>query len=214
MKYIELIAKITLLFPICIFLFQKKTREKYRWFLFVYISLFFLEQIAFFISKSFGGVFDWGPFLILPIQLFILLLYFRQLLKSQVHNTIATIIFIIFIIYWIISSIDLLEYNSSVRVSASLVSLIVCMFYYYEEIKRPDSFFIYTKPEFWGVSGIFIFSAGTFFVFLFRQQSLDADKTFFNLYVYIHALLFIVRNLLISVSFLLKSKTQQDISHI
>lgn len=213
MIYIETIAKFSLFLPICIFLFFTKSKEKYRWFLFFYIFLFFSEQIASVLNKHINGIFDWVTLLSLPIQITVLFFFFKETIKSTFHIKVIAALSFIFLLIWIVKNWNSGEFNSTIKVSSSIVVIISCLLYYYGELKRLDSFFVYTKPEFWGVTAIFIFTAGTFFVFLFRQQSLDIDRTFYNQYVYIHAFLFITRNLLLSVSFLLKSKTHV-LSHI
>jgi hypothetical protein len=67
----------------------------------------------------------------------------------------------------------------------------------------PKSFFIYSQKSFWMTSGIFLFASGTFFVFIFDQFAINVEG-FLEQYVYVHALLFIVRNLLFSVALLIK----------
>lgn len=207
MNYIEFIAKGSLLIPICVFLFFTKQKEKHRWFLFAYIFLFFLERAASVIDNHFAGFFDWFTLFSLPLQIIVLFIFFREIIKSRSNILVIGALFAFFLFVWMIKNWKDAEYSSTIKVSASLILIIACLLYYYQEIRQLDSFFVYTKPEFWGVTAIFIFSAGTFFVFLFRQQSLHADQIFYNQYVYIHAFLFIIRSLLLSVSFLLKSKT-------
>lgn len=213
MYYIEFIAKLSLLFPICIFLFFSKPKEKYRWFLFSYTFLFFLERVVYVIDNHYPGTFDRFAIFSLPTQIILLFLFFREVIKSKSNIITIAALFGIFLFVWVIKNWNDAEYSSLIKVSASLILIVACLLYYYQEIKQLDSFFVYTKPEFWSVTAIFIFSAGTFFVFLFKQQSLEVDKAFYNQYVYIHAFLFTIRNVLLSVSFLLKSKTHV-LSHI
>ncbi len=213
MDYIESIAKISLLLPICIFLFYTKPKEKYRWFLFLYIFLFFLERVAYIVDEHFTGFFSWFTLFSLPAQVILIFFFFKQIIKSRTSLLLILALYSLFLIVWIIKNLNDQEYSSSIKASASLIFIISCLVYYYQELRRIDSFFIYAKPEFWGVTSLFIFATGTFFVFLFKQQSLNNDKFFYNQYVYIHALLFILRNLILSVSFLFRSKTNV-LSHI
>lgn len=87
----------------------------------------------------------------------------------------------------------------------SILILIFCIFYYFEQIRSPQTHFIYTQQSFWVTGAIFIFTAGTFFVFLFRQSSVQVDG-FIDQFAYIHALLYLLRNILFSITMFIPSE--------
>jgi hypothetical protein len=75
--------------------------------------------------------------------------------------------------------------------------------FFYEQMRFPQTIFIYNQRSFWGISGFLIFAAGTFFVFLFDQFSSHVEG-FLEQYVYVHALLFIARNIFFSIALIIK----------
>jgi cbb3-type cytochrome oxidase subunit 1 len=86
--------------------------------------------------------------------------------------------------------------------------------FYYEQIKKPEALFIYSLPEFWYVTGVFLHASGTFFIYIFANLWLE-NKSYIVEYTIIHSVLSIINNLLITFSVwkqfrepsLIKSKT-------
>jgi hypothetical protein len=72
-------------------------------------------------------------------------------------------------------------------------------------MRYPKAIFIYSQRAFWGISGFLLFAAGTFFVFLFDQFSSNVDG-FLEQYVYVHALLFIARNLFFTIAIIIRQQ--------
>ena len=96
--------------------------------------------------------------------------------------------------------------NTSLSIISTINTLIIlgfCMAYYYNQLKNPNITFIYLHPNFWLTSGMFLFGSGTFFVFWFNQIYKD-DAQFTLQYVYIHAIIYIIRNLCFSIALLIK----------
>ena len=143
-----------------------------------------------------------------PVEFLITSLYIRTLLLSRFYKTFTLISIFIYFTFWIplffFSGTQ--ENISYIRAFSYSLILIFSLFYYYEQIRHPKTFFVYMQKSFWIVSGFFLFAAGTFFIFLFDKFS-DNVKGFFDQYVYIHALLFIVRNFLFSAAILIKPET-------
>ena len=46
----------------------------------------------------------------------------------------------------------------------------LCVIYFFEQMRNPNSLFIYSTSEFWIVTGILIFLAGTFFIFIYSAN--------------------------------------------
>jgi hypothetical protein len=95
------------------------------------------------------------------------------------------------------------DFVSYIRAITYSLILMYCLMYFYEQMRFPQSIFIYSQRSFWGISGFLLFAAGTFFVFLFDQFSSHVDG-FLEQYVYVHGLLFIVRNIFFSISIFIK----------
>lgn len=67
--------------------------------------------------------------------------------------------------------------------------------------------FIYTQSSFWAIVGFLVFTAGTFFIFWYNNI-IKQSEVFENQYIIIHALIFIIRNLLFSIAFVIKPDKQ------
>jgi ABC-type dipeptide/oligopeptide/nickel transport system permease component len=81
-----------------------------------------------------------------------------------------------------------------------------CIFYLFERVKDPTSLFLYSSPAFWVVVAIIIYSAGTFFPFIYAQNYIDKPD-FENEYKLIHSTLYIAKNLLFSAAMLCNDKS-------
>lgn len=46
----------------------------------------------------------------------------------------------------------------------------LCVIYFFEQIRNPNSLFIYSTSEFWIVTGILVYLAGTFFIFIYSAN--------------------------------------------
>ncbi len=85
----------------------------------------------------------------------------------------------------------------------SLILLVYCISYLFERMKDPDSLFLYSSPVFWVVVATIIYSAGTFFPFIYAQSHMGEDQ-FVNEYDLIHDTLYIIKNLMFAVAMLIK----------
>ena len=70
----------------------------------------------------------------------------------------------------------------SVSITIENIAIIIfTLFYFYEEINDPNTTFIYTTAQFWVIAGILIYSAGTFFFFLYADSISDEEWDKFSL---------------------------------
>ena len=88
----------------------------------------------------------------------------------------------------------------------SLIFLIYSIFFFYERISDPSSLFLYASPVFWVVVALIIYSAGTFFPFIYAQSHMKEDE-FRSEYNLIHDILYIFKNILLACAMLVTDKT-------
>lgn len=204
---IENIARLSLFIPVLLYFFKKQNKEvRVLYYLLVFI---FIHQIIYGsllkresdLAESFNSFYT-------PVEFLITSLYIRTLLRGRLYKTLILISILVYFTFWIplFSFLGTQDYISYIRAFSYSLILIFSILYYYEQIRHPKTFFVYMQKSFWIVSGFFLFAAGTFFIFLFDQFSGNV-KGFFDQYVYIHALLFIVRNFLFSMATLIKPET-------
>lgn len=205
LQFIEDIARITLLLPIILFFFSKK-RSPELWVICFYTIFSVLRQIAILIlSNSHANVVNVLSALN-PLTNFIFVSFYFYLANHQKLD--KKFIFIISILYIPTQFFQFFLPLSSTSQSiiATINTLIILGFslaYYYNQLKNPNITFIYLHPNFWITTGMFLFSSGTFFVFWFNQIYKD-DTLFTFQYVYIHAVIYIVRNFCFSIALLIK----------
>jgi hypothetical protein len=205
LQFIENIARITLLLPIILFFFTKK-RSSELWVINFYTIFSILRQIAIqILSNSHPNIVNVLSALN-PLTNFIFIAYYFYIANEQKLD--KKFIFLISLLYIPTQFFQffLSLNNSSQSIISTINTLIIlgfCMAYYYNQLKNPNITFIYLHPNFWITSGLFLFSSGTFFVFWFNQiYKNDTDFTF--QYVYIHAIIYIIRNFCFSIALLIK----------
>jgi len=72
-------------------------------------------------------------------------------------------------------------------------------------MKDPNSLYLFSSPVFWVVVGIIIYSAGTFFPFIYAKNYMK-ENDFLDLYDLIHDPLYIIKNLIFAFAMLQKDK--------
>lgn len=205
LQLIENIARFTLLIPIILFFFQKnKTKE--LWVIHLYLLFSVLRQIIIqLLSINNSEIVDIISELN-PLTNFCFIGYFFYYAnENKLDKRFIVLISILYIPTQFFQF--LLELSStSLSIISTINTLIVlgfCMAYYYNLLKKPNITFIYLQSNFWCTSGLFLFSSGTFFVFWYNLIYNNSDA-FNQQYVYIHAFIYIVRNIFFSIAFLIK----------
>jgi hypothetical protein len=201
--YIEDIGRISFLFPILFYYFNRKPNEKSIRLVFYYAVFYILEEFVYYAIKIYFSAF-WGDILNLffsPIELLLIVAFFKSTYRSQRNKTIGTSLAICYCLIWSISTLfdNSLEFNSIMTSLVSLVVIFLSILFFYEQFRKPSTVFIYGQSVFWGVVGFFIFKSGTFFIFLYRQTSGEIDD-FINQYVHIHVVLLIIQNTFFSIT--------------
>ena len=214
LQFIENIARLSLLLPIILFFSQKK-RKKELWVIHYYLLFSVLRQIFIqILSKSQPDIVDiLGQLNPLTNFLFIsAFFYFAN--ENNIDKRFIRIILILYVPTQFIQFLYPLTQASLSIISTinTLLILGLCLIYFYNQLKNPDITFIYLHPAFWVTSAFFLFSAGTFFVFWYNLIY-KYDDTFTYQYVYIHAIIFLIRNIIFSIAFLIKPYKEQAVEY-
>jgi hypothetical protein len=91
-------------------------------------------------------------------------------------------------------------------ISASLASVLIvtyCILLLYEEVKDPSGGFVYYNKKFWVVIGFFLYFSGTTFLNIYFSTLSDQQRTS---YWIINNFFEILKNILFSVSFIMKKR--------
>jgi hypothetical protein len=204
---IEDILRLTFIAPILLFFLTRSGKNKSKWVFFLFCTFVFFHALItalleITVGKTPSSLFN---FIFIPVEFSIIGYFFYHSVNYEIHKRVILWLSIAFIAAYIIKSLltPLQMFDSALNGVESLLVIFFSLLYFYEQLRYPKSLFIYTQPEFWGVSGFFLFFSISFFAFLYRQ-TFWTQKDFYVQYVYIHALAGILRNLLFTMGMLIK----------
>lgn len=126
------------------------------------------------------------PFNIWTLLETILLYYFfYTVLRLKVFRTCIKILAVLFPIIWTIyfckpgiygglsGIIDYLDNAVTVQ-NASVI--VLCIFYFYEQISAPEPIVVYNKTIFWIVTSYLLYSAATLFLFIYLRSMAQEEQ--------------------------------------
>lgn len=126
----------------------------------------------------------------------------NHLLKRVI--LIATVAFTVFLgVYFTTVQFRSID---SVPIGVETILILIYSFYYlYEQMNDTNNLFVYNKHSFWITSGIMLYLAGSFFIYIFANQ---VDKAILSQYWIFTNVFYIIKNLffVIAILILLKQK--------
>ena len=144
----------------------------------------------------------------LSLILYLWLILTNKLAKNAL--TFLSIIFVAFSVWDLVTNRNSDTFDSIPTVIECIIIIGFSMFYFFEQLKNPQSLFLYSTPNFWIVVGLIIFFAGNFFIFIYAQSNSDSTefKTAFSL---INAILSLIENILFLIAFIIARKQSKSI---
>jgi hypothetical protein len=153
--------------------------------------------------------------LLLLIELSLLFLIFIIIMKDQPFwRNLGIAAIAISAIIWVLRNLVLgkIHENDSIyNGGATLLLIVFSLAFFYYQLSRPDTLFVYASPAFWIVVAVLIYKAGTFFLFLYTNSLSQHEKE--NFYV-INSLLYFLQNLLFAIAFMIPDKTRYPYSKL
>jgi hypothetical protein len=143
----------------------------------------------------------------------LLILYLHIVIKSSLAKNLikaSLFVFIGFAIFDLFSNKDLDTFDSIPTAVECIIILGFSMFYFYEQLKNPQSLFLYSTPNFWIVVGFIIFFAGNFFLFIYAQSNSNS-KEFDDMFGVINVILAFIENILFLIAFIIARKESKSI---
>jgi len=181
-----------------VFCIRKPKRELYIIFIYILYSLGFdfvrssitAEKTGFFVSS----LFTIGELLILSY-------FFYIILQSPVLKRIILILSGIVLLTMIITLIrtEKKGFDSLPASLESITFILYSVFYFFEQINKPQQIFIYSSPNFWLVLGIMMYTAATLFLFIMANNLSENEL---NKYWIINNISNILTNFSFSIAFL------------
>lgn len=139
------------------------------------------------------------------IEALFLFEFYKKVIDTKVAGKIITILTLIFVAIWITYFIKsgYIQYLDIVYGLECICIIGLSIFYFFKQISKPDSLYIYAQPRFWIVTAYLIYTAGTLFLFLFQEDlSIEEQKKYFIL----NSVFLILKTLILSIAMLLKTK--------
>jgi hypothetical protein len=184
---------------------------------------FFIIAIYSFISFSTDKISGWlfdmskvdtayfvqNAFTIIEYSLFSLFVILElQSKRAKKVIILLSIIFFIGLIYNYATSKQPHFDSLTVTIEALLI-ISYCVYFFFEQINIPRVTFIYASFQFWICSGILIYLASTFFLFMQANALSNQER---KGYWIIAILSQIIKNLFFSISFLIKSQQVKSVN--
>lgn len=205
----ELIANISFIteaLPVLLyFIFQKKIQDKVlRVIVFIVAAGFVFDLYSTWeTSRDNGANYSILNFFTL-LETLALLYFFSKILKNTKAKIVVGILSGFFLLVWVLLKFKT-SFNTFDDTSIALEAIIIIslsVYYLFEQIIKPQAFFLYTQPRFWVVVAYFIYMAATFFLFLFLN-SLSAEEQ--SKYLVLNSIFLIIKTIFLSIAMFMKN---------
>jgi hypothetical protein len=209
-RYLSILSPVLPIFFFMLFKPNKSVRE--LWVIFFYVIFSFLEDIFLFIIhlNSKRPNLDFLLLFTLIDYAFVFAI-FQLLLTSKVLKTVLTVISLLFAAYSVLLFLFANNTNAYTTTSPieSIIVLIFCIFFLFEQLNKPEELFVYSSPGFWVVLGFLVFASGTLFLDIFRIIDFaEAQKWWV-----INNMCNIFLNCLIALAFIINYRNAKSMNH-
>lgn len=150
------------------------------------------------------------PFFIYDIFAVVEFCLFSWFFYLIIHNQKIKKLILPLVIIFILFSLSLYFFLpgdasfSSILVGVESVSIIaMCIYYFFDQLKLPNTFVIYSSINFWVVIAFLIYLSGTFFLYIYADSMIN-DKEFIQQYILINSSFNILKSILLSIAMLMK----------
>lgn len=99
-----------------------------------------------------------------------------------------------------------LNFQSLIFSVENIIIITFCVLYFYEQINKPDTYFIYLAKNFWIVLGIIIYVTGTLFVFIYLDSLPPQEQ---DKYWVINLIFNTIKNILFAIGIFIKKPKEQ-----
>lgn len=201
-------ASFSSILPLILFLlFQRNNKNKELRVIFFYFTYCVLNELfayLFFVVLRIEASYLYYLFSIVEFSFFSY--YFSLIIHNSTLKKLLLPITILFIIFVFIDYLLLRNKTSFNSISSGIETVLIismCIYYFFDQLKQPNTFLIYSSINFWIIIGFLIYLAGTFFLYIYADKML-ADKAFRRIYLIINSSAYILKNVLFSVAMLMK----------
>lgn len=163
-----------------------------------------LELIGIYSSFKYGN----NSFLLNFFTLFetlLLTLFFHKIFENQLVKKITLFLSGIFLAFWGFQQTKngFQVFDETSLAIEQVLIIALSIYYLFEQLKNPESTFVYTSPRFWIVIAYFIYMSATFFLFLFLKSFSNEEK---SKYLILNSFFIIIKIILLSVAMFMRNK--------
>lgn len=205
--------------PIALYFVRYKTNSKIKglsFFVVYLIYCFFNEVLNYYLyiirhneTYLFINLFS-------VIEFLFIYLFYIKILQRNFHKKLLSFISAAFIVYCFIDLFIIEDFTSTFASGPAAIEAIILLtfsiLFLFEQVNDTFTIFIYSKKSFWIVVAIIIYLSGTFFLFIFAQKNMN-DPEFANQYLVMNSILYIIKNLIISIAFLIEISDDSEIAN-
>lgn len=106
-------------------------------------------------------------------------LFFLVVINNSVLKKIVPFIIFLFSAFCITNIFtQIIKYKNLDVIPVTFQAIFImtlCVIYFFEQIKTPSALFIYSTFEFWIVTGILVYLAGTFFIYIYSDKLTEKE---------------------------------------
>ena len=188
--------------PIIFFLlFYKRNKEKKLWVIFLYALISLATDYSYNLINRKDEFYIFSFFTITEFTLYSLFLYYN--FNTNLFKKLLVYSYILFFPVTVYNFFQK-KFEHFDSLTASIECILIIFFsvlYLYEQIREPESVFIYTSKKFWIISGFFLYLSSTLFLFLYADKLPDIEQRY---YWSINYVFNVVKNIFFSIAFLLR----------
>lgn len=192
-------------------MFLPRNKKEGLWVIFFYIIVSFLIDIGFqiFLPKISLSFFLFSLFTVLEYSFFTVFIYKNYKKKVFKHGLLS--VSVIFYAFCTIAYLYLnakgYYFDSLTASIESLILIIFCIIYFYEQLNNPEVSFIYSSKKFWIVTAFLVYLSGTLFLFIYTFGLSEKEQSF---YWPINLVFNTLKNLIFSLAFSLPISGHQS----
>lgn len=159
-------------------MFIKQQRGRELWVIFSYCIYCFLnDSIIFRLDGESPS--DLLRIIFTYVEFILFVIFFRAVIQNPIYRLILLIVSILFVLSAFLPFLMGVKYfnhldSQSVTIEA-IILIVTCLFFFFEQISKPQTLFIYQTPAFWIVVGILLYFAGAFFIFIYAENLTDDE---------------------------------------
>jgi hypothetical protein len=197
------------LLPIIIFLFfltVRKKPEKALWVIFFYSTYSFASNSKVIYDLFHGHSFNLLAYIFTLVEYLLFATFLYMVLSKPFLKRALLFCSVLFTSFCLINIFFQPKYQFDSLQSAieSLLLLIFCILYLFEQINKPQVVFIYASYKFWIITGILTYLATSFFLYAFAA-SLPFEQA--QQYWVINHISNILKNILFAISIIVYAKS-------